>query len=64
MGNFTYFSGTSPSVIDYILVDILLWHICADFEVMAVVGSDHMPVGAIFELFSSKKLATNCDRKK
>ena len=63
-GKFHLFSGTSPSVIDYILVYIPLWHLCADFEVMAVVGSDHLPVMATFELVSSKELATNSDRKK
>ena len=30
---------------------------------MAVVGSDHLPVRATFELVSSKKLETNIDRK-
>ena len=64
VGNFTCFSGTSPSVINYILVDIPLWHICADFEVMAVEGSDHLPVTATFELVSSKKLGINSDRRK
>ena len=63
-GKFHLFSGTSPSVIDYVLVDIPLWHLCVDFEVMAVVGSDHLPVRATFEWVSSKKLATNSDRKK
>ena len=31
---------------------------------MAVVGSDHMPVKATFQWVSSKKLATNSNRKK
>ena len=47
VGNFTYFSEASPSLIDYILVYVLLWCLCVDFEVMAVVGSDHLPVGLL-----------------
>jgi len=64
VGNFTCFSGASSNLTDYILVDIPLWHLCADFQVMAVVGSDHLPVMATFEWVSSKKLATNSVRKK
>ena len=64
VGNFTCFSGTSSSVIDYILVDIPLWHPCVDFEVMAAVSSDHLPVKATFEWVSSKKLVVNSDRNK
>jgi len=62
--NFPCFSGASPSVIDYILVDNPLWRLCVDFDVMVVVGSDHLAVKATFELVGSKKLATNSYRKK
>jgi len=64
VGNFTCFSGASPSVIDYILVDVPLWRLCVDFEVMAAVSSDHLPVKATFEWVSSKKLVVNSDRNK
>jgi len=61
---FTCFSEASQSVIAFILVNVLLRLLCVDFEVRAAVGSKHLPVKAAFEWVSSKKLATNSDRKK
>ena len=64
MGNFTCFSEATPRLIDYILADVPLWRICVDFETVAAVGSDHLPVKATFEWVNSKKLVANRDRKK
>ena len=60
---FFLFKGCAK-VIHYILLDVPLWRLCVDFEVMAAKGSDHFPTRATFEWVSSKKLAANSDRKK
>ena len=44
VGDFTCFSGRSPSVIDYGVVSLGLLSCCVDFEVMALAGSDHVPI--------------------
>ena len=51
-------------MIDYILVDVPLWRLCVDFEVMAAVDLDHLPIRANSEWVSSKKLAASNDREK
>ena len=37
-------SGKNPSLIDYISIDVLLLSCCADFEVLEIMGSDHLPL--------------------
>ena len=43
VGDFTYFLGKPPSVIDYgVFSQVFLP--CVDFQVMELVGSNHMPM--------------------
>ena len=44
IGEFTCLSGKNPSLIDYILVDGCLLSCSVDFEVLEIVGSDHLPL--------------------
>ena len=43
-GVFTCYSGSCPSLIDYILCSLSLWPQAMDLRVVEVVGSDHFPV--------------------
>ena len=43
-GDFTCYSGSCPSLIDYILCSLSLWPQAMDLRVLELVGSDHLPV--------------------
>ena len=44
VGDFTCYSGFSPSLIDYILCNLSLWPRLVDLRLLELVGSDQLPV--------------------
>ena len=62
-GNFTCITHSGKSVVDYIVVDSLLYALIENFEVLCCTDSDHLPVTCSIEVKINSELCENNNKR-